>query len=142
MKATLPISDGIWRVAPSRRPLRVLALILIGIALAAPVGAKSLHLASAFDPQTMDPHALALVYQSRVSSQIYESLVNRGRKFEIEPSLAISWQPIDPKTWRFRLRPNVRFHDGTPFTADDAMFSIERALAKNSQRAFQLRGVS
>ena len=141
MEATLPIGDGM-RVAPSLRRLRVLTLFLIGIALAAPVTAKSLHLASAFDPQTMDPHALALVYHSRVNSQIYESLVNRGRKFEIEPSLAISWQPIDPKTWRFRLRPNVRFHDGTPFTADDAVFSIERALAKNSQRAFQLRGVS
>jgi peptide/nickel transport system substrate-binding protein len=76
-----------------------------------------------------------------VVSQIYESLVNRGRNFEIEPSLALSWQAVDRTVWRFKLRPGVKFHDGTPFTADDVVFSIERALAKNSQRAFQLRGV-
>ena len=44
--------------------------------------------------------------------------------------------------FRSRLRPNVRFHDGSPFTADDVVFSIERVLAKTSQRAFQLRGVA
>jgi peptide/nickel transport system substrate-binding protein len=109
---------------------------------AAPQAAKTLNVASAFDPQSMDPHALALLYQSRVVTQIYEGLVNRGRQFEIEPSLAVSWTTVDPRTWRFRLRPNVRFHDGTPFTAEDAVFSIERALAKTSQRAFQLKGVT
>ena len=72
-------------------------------------------------------------------SQIYESLVARDRNFAIEPALAVSWQPVDAKRWRFKLRPNVKFHDGTPFTADDVVFSIERALTKNSQRAFQLR---
>src|SRR4029450_394247 len=94
------------------------------------------------DPPPLDPPGLAFLYPSRVNSQIYESLVNRGRNFEIEPSLAVSWQAIDAKTWRFRLRPNVRCHDGSPFPADDAVFSIERALAKTSQRAFQLRGVT
>ena len=121
---------------------RWLALLLAGAFVATPLAAKTLNVASAFDPQSMDPHALALVYHSRVITQIYESLVNRSRKFEIEPSLAVSWQPIDAKTWRFRLQPNVRFHDGSPFTAEDVVFSIERALAKTSQRAFQLRGVS
>ena len=124
----------------------LLALLLAGALVGGWVGpalaAKTLNVASAFDPQSMDPHALALVYHSRVSTQIYESLVNRSRKFELEPSLALSWQPIDAKTWRFRLRPNVRFHDGTPFTADDVVFSIERAQAKTSQRAFQLRAIS
>jgi peptide/nickel transport system substrate-binding protein len=49
---------------------------------------------------------------------------------------------VDARTWRFALRPNVRFHDGTTMTADDVVFSIGRALAKTSQRAFQLRGVT
>jgi peptide/nickel transport system substrate-binding protein len=112
------------------------------LALALDAGAASLRIASGNDPQSLDPHALALLYQSRVISQVYESLVNRDREFQLEPSLALSWQAIDSRTWRFRLRPNVRFHDGSPFTADDAVFSIERALAKTSQRAFQLRGVT
>ena len=118
------------------------ALCAAAVALAAPAWAATLRVASAFDPQTLDPHAIALLYHSRISTQVYESLVNRGRDFALEPSLAMSWQAVDPRTWRFRLRPNVRFHDGTPFTADDAVFSIERALAKTSQRAFQLRGVT
>ena len=138
---------------PARAPAAARAVALRGapalamLLLAAcwvvmPVAAKTLRFASAFDPQTMDPHAIALQYQTRVVSQIYESLVNRDRNFETEPSLAVSWAPIDPQTWRFKLRPGVRFHDGTKFTADDVVFSIERAQARNSQRAFQLHGIS
>jgi peptide/nickel transport system substrate-binding protein len=120
-----------------------LAPVLLAALLvtATPVVAKSLRIASGFDPQTLDPHALALLYHSRVITQVYESLVHRSRDFALEPALAVAWKNVDAATWRFQLRPNVRFHDGSPFTADDAVFSIERALAKNSQRAFQLRGV-
>ncbi len=104
--------------------------------------AKVLRVASAFDPQTMDPHALALLYHSRVTLQIHEHLVSRDENFAIEPALATGWKTLGPTTWRFSLRQGVVFHDGTPFTADDAVFSLERALAKPSQRSFQLRGVS
>ena len=55
-----------------------------------PLVAKTLRFASAFDPQSLDPHALALQYQTRVVSQIYESLVARDRNFAIEPALAVS----------------------------------------------------
>jgi peptide/nickel transport system substrate-binding protein len=130
-------SSGIGRLGPMG-----LALVLLTAFLAAgPLGAKTLRFASAFDPQSLDPHALALRYQTRVVSQIYESLVARDRNFAIEPALATSWEQVDAKRWRFKLRPNVKFHDGASFTADDVVFSITRALAKNSQRAFQLRGV-
>ncbi|MGH8851018.1 MAG: ABC transporter substrate-binding protein [Casimicrobiaceae bacterium] len=115
--------------------------LLAACLVARAVPAATLRFASAFDPQSMDPHGLALQYQTRVVSQIYDSLVGRDRQFELEPALALSWQAIDPRRWRFKLRPGVRFHDGTPFTADDVVFSIARALSKNSQRSFQLRGV-
>jgi len=121
------------------RPTSVLALF--ALAFAAPLAAATLRFASGFDPQSLDPHALALLYQSRVVSQIYESLVFRDRNFAIEPALAVSWRQLEPTRWRFRLRPGVKFHDGTPFTADDVVFSIERALSKLSQRSFQLRGI-
>ncbi|HKW81467.1 MAG TPA: ABC transporter substrate-binding protein [Casimicrobiaceae bacterium] len=124
----------------SRRAWTAIGLIAACL-LARPPAAATLRMASAFDPQSMDPHGLALQYQTRVVSQIYDSLVGRDRNFELEPALATSWQAIEPTRWRFRLRPDVRFHDGTPFTADDVVFSIKRALAKNSQRAFQLRGL-
>ena len=115
--------------------------LLAGWLIAFPLAAATLRFASGFDPQSMDPHGLALQYQSRVVSQIYESLVNRDRNFAIEPALAVSWEQLEPKRWRFKLRPNVKFHDGTPMTADDVMFSLERAKMKNSQRAFQLRTI-
>jgi peptide/nickel transport system substrate-binding protein len=100
-----------------------------------------LRIASAFDPQTMDPHGVALLYHSRVVFQLYESLVSRDEKFVLEPALASSWQNTSPTTWRFQLREAVKFHDGSVFSADDAVFSLERALAPTSQRSFQLKGV-
>jgi peptide/nickel transport system substrate-binding protein len=120
--------------------------LLLALALALPLAAaaqgKTLRYASAFDPQSMDPHALALLYQSRVVTQVYEGLVNRGKDFKLESSLATSWEMTSPTSWRFRLRPGVSFHDGSPFTADDAVFSIERALDKASQRKNQMLGIS
>ncbi len=123
------------------RAAAVLAALLL--LAAAPLAAKTLRYVSAFDPNSLDPHSLALLYQTRVVSQIYEGLVDRDREFRLEPSLATSWESLDgAKRWRFKLRPEVKFHDGAPFTADDAVFSIERALARTSQRANQLRGVT
>jgi peptide/nickel transport system substrate-binding protein len=122
---------------------RLLARLALVLMLAVPAAqAQSLRIASAFDPQTMDPHAVALLYHSRVSTQLYEALVSRDEQFRLEPSLALSWQMSSPTSWRFKLRPGVVFHDGSPFTADDAVFSIERAMAAPSQRAFQFKGVT
>jgi len=122
-----------------------LALALAGAtasAAAAPPDAPPLRIASAFDPQTMDPHALALLYHTRVALQVYESLVGRDADFKLEPALATRWTQLDPKTWRFELREGVRFHDGTSLTADDVVFSLQRALGPHSQRSFQLRGLA
>ncbi len=104
--------------------------------------AAQLRIATAFDPQTLDPHGLALLYHTRIVYQIYESLVSRDEAFVLEPALAVSWQMTSPTAWRFKLRQGVSFHDGSAFTADDAVFSIERAMAAPSQRAFQLKGVT
>src|SRR5688500_8285833 len=137
------------------KPACLLTRLLNGLALCAalvcasvPAHAQTeaqgpaLRVASAFDPQTMDPHAVALLYHTRVVYQIYDALVSRDDKFKLEPALAVSWQMVTPTSWRFKLRPGVVFHDGSPFTVDDAVFSLERAMAAPSQRAFQLKGVT
>jgi peptide/nickel transport system substrate-binding protein len=130
------------RLTCRRRPAAAWALATaLLLAATAPAHAATLRIGSAFDPQTMDPHALALLYHSRVAFQVYESLVGRNERFLLEPALAASWQMSSPTTWRFKLRAGVKFHDGSAFTADDAVFSLERALAPPSQRAFQLKGV-
>src|SRR5258706_1653145 len=91
--------------------------------------AKLLRYASQIDPGTMDPHALASVYNNRVLSQIYETLLDRDERFKPSARLALSWTALDGgKGWRFKLRPGVKFHDGTPFTADDVVFNVKRAL--------------
>ena len=73
----------------------------------------------------MAPRALA-------NSQVYEPLVDFNSSYEIEPALAVAWQLIDATTWQFDLRRGVRFHDGKPFTSQDVVFSLNRALSKTS----------
>ena len=111
-------------------------------AAAAGPAAGALRIASAFDPQTMDPHAVALLYHSRIAFQVHDALLNRDADFKLEPALATRWQMTGPTTWRFSLRSGVKFHDGSPFTADDAIFSIQRAQGPTSQRAFTLQGIA
>ncbi|SHM42225.1 ABC transporter substrate-binding protein [Rhizobacter sp. OV335] len=121
----------------------LLAIVGLWIGCAAGLAsAASLRVASGFDPQTMDPHALALLYHSRVVTQVYESLVGRDEQFKLEPALALSWQALNDRTWRFRLRPGVLFHDGGTMSADDVIFSVDRARQPPSQRAFQLGAVA
>ena len=108
--------------------MRVFAALLL-VAATSAADAKQLRYASQFDPGTMDPHALASTYNNRVTSQIYEPLVGRDEDFRIEPRLAASWAPLEGgKGWRFKLRPNVKFHDGSSFNADDVVFNVTRAL--------------
>jgi len=123
---------------------RIVATLAAALSLVAatPAYAVTVKIATAFDPQTMDPHALALLYHSRIAFQVYDSLVGRDEQFRPEPQLALSWSQVDARTWRFKLRQGVVFHDGTPFTVDDAAFSVQRALTPPSQRAFQLKGVT
>ena len=121
---------------------KFLAAVAMAIGVGAhPAGAATLRIASAFDPQTMDPHSLVLLYHTRIAFSIYEGLVGHDEQYRLAPALATDWKQLDPLTWRFHLRPDVRFHDGASFSADDAVFSIERALAEPSQRAFLLKGV-
>jgi peptide/nickel transport system substrate-binding protein len=137
--------DGAVRPLTKRRLRGWFAGSLFGLAAWSAswaTSAATLRVASGFDPQTMDPHAIALLYHTRVVYQVYESLVGRDATFKLEPALALSWSQPTPTTWRFKLRPGVKFHDGTPFTADDVVFSVERALAAPSQRGFQLQGVT
>ncbi|HYC37449.1 MAG TPA: ABC transporter substrate-binding protein [Usitatibacter sp.] len=107
-----------------------------------PLHAKTLRWSSQGDILTMDPHAQNEGLNNSVSDHIYEPLVTRGKDLKIEPCLALSWQLVNPTTMRFKLRPSVRFHDGTPFGVDDVVFSIERALAPTSNFKPYLQGVT
>ena len=103
--------------------------------------AKTFRWASQGDVLTMDPHAQNEGLNNAISEHVYDALVARDRKMAIEPSLALSWQQMNPTTMRFKLRDKVTFHDGAPFSADDVVFSITRALEKTSNFAAYMQGI-
>ena len=93
---------------------------------------QTLRWASQGDPQTLDPHSQNELLTNSINGQVYETLVSRNKALKIAPALAIQWVQLSPTTWRFVLRADVKFHDGTPFTADDVVFSIKRAQLPTS----------
>jgi len=108
----------------------LLALALLG---AAATSAQTLRWASQGDPMTMDPHSQNEGLTNSMNQQVHERLVGRDRQLDFVPSLATGWQQTRPLVWRFKLRPGVKFHDGTPFSADDVVFSVRRASEPTSQ---------
>jgi len=115
---------------------------LAALFISAPTHAVTLKYASQNDPQTVDPHAANLLVSARLTMQVYDTLVYRDRDWKVMPWLAESWKQVSPMAWRFKLREGVKFHDGTPLTADDVVFSLERALSPLSQMRTSVQGVS
>src|ERR1700704_890853 len=99
------------------------AALLLAASLA---DAKTLRWSSQGDYLTADPMAQNELLTNSINGHVYESLVERGKKLEILPSLAASWKQMSPTVWVFDLRKGVKFHDGSEFTADDVVFSIKR----------------
>ena len=114
------------------RTLPIAAALLATTTLAA--SAETVRWARAGDALTLDPHAQNEGPTSTLSHQIYEPLLLRDHAGEFEGALATSWEPSeeDPNVWTFTLREGVTFHGGQEFTAEDVVFSIERAQSENS----------
>ena len=123
----------------ARFVLRLIAFVSTALALTA--GAATLRFSSQGDITTIDPHANNEGFTASFLDNIYEPLVDRGKDMKVTPGLAVSWERLNPTTTRFKLRPNVRFHDGTPFTADDVVFTVRRALSDTSNFKPYLTGV-
>ncbi len=113
------------------KALLAAAIIAGGFGAAAALAA-TFRFADQGDALSMDPQALNESLQLSIMGNVYEPLVGRGKKLELIPILATSWKQTAPTVWRFTLRKDVKFHDGTPFTADDVIFSFERAKAESS----------
>ncbi|MFN3303268.1 MAG: ABC transporter substrate-binding protein [Roseateles sp.] len=118
---------------------RWIGVALLGLALGA--SAQTLRWANQGDPQTMDPHSQNESLTNMVNGQIYERLTSRNARLGLVPGLAEQWTQTGPLSWRFKLRAGVKFHDGTPLTADDVVFSIQRAKEPTSQVAVYANAV-
>jgi peptide/nickel transport system substrate-binding protein len=114
------------------------AALVAGMLAAGPVQAKSFTWAFNADILTLDPHASNNTFTNAFANNIYEGLTRHNAKIEIEPALAERWEIVSPTLWRFHLRRDVVFHDGTPFTADDVVFSWARM---NTQGALVRRTI-
>jgi peptide/nickel transport system substrate-binding protein len=111
-----------------KRSLFTLCLVVAATSTAA----QTLRWASQGDAQTMDPYSQNELLTNAMNGQVYEALINRNKAMGLDPVLATEWQQLSPLQWRFKLRPDVKFHDGTPFTADDVVFSVQRAREATS----------
>lgn len=99
--------------------------------------AQTVRIGNQGDALSMDPHSLNETLQLSVTGNVYEPLVGRNKDLSLRPLLATSWKQTSPLVWRFDLRKDVKFHDGTPFTADDVVFTFARAAGDGSDvRAF------
>ncbi|TSE19424.1 Heme-binding protein A [Tepidimonas alkaliphilus] len=104
--------------------------------------AKAFRWASAGEIPSWDIHSQNNALSNGIHAAVYESLVYYNSKtFKVEPLLAQSWREISPTQIRFTLRKGVKFHDGAPLTADDVVFSIQRAMAKTSNFAIFTQGI-
>ena len=94
--------------------------------------AQTIRIANQGDALSMDPHSLNESLQLSTTSNVYEPLVGRNKDLSLAPALATAWKQTAPTVWRFELRKGVQFHDGTPFTADDVVFSFARMKGDGS----------
>ena len=121
-------------------------LLTIGVALsmafgASAVQAKPFTWTASADALTMDPYSANHSFTNSFMNNIYEGLVRFNEKIEVEPALAESWQSVSPTVWRFKLRPNVKFHNGEAMSADDVVFSWQRVQTPGSLSKLNLGGV-
>lgn len=111
------------------------ALLAGALALASFAGqASAVTFKFAFqgDLKSLDPYSLNETFTHGVLGNVYEGLTKRGKDLKIIPGLATSWEVVEPTRWRFHLRKGVKFQDGSPFTADDVVFSADRARGPSS----------
>lgn len=120
----------------------LLAAAALAAALAAPAQAQTLRWAAQNDILTMDPHSQNHATTNAILMHAYEGLTRYNANYQVEPALATKWTFTSPTQVRFDLRRNVKFHDGTPFTADDVVFSFGRIKQPQGTMQIYVTGIS
>ncbi|MFD1893197.1 ABC transporter substrate-binding protein [Ottowia beijingensis] len=113
-----------------KMPFALAATALLAISSIA--SAQTVRIANQGDALSLDPHSLNESLQLSIDGNAYEPLVDLDKKLNVVPGLATAWKQTSPTVWRFDLRKNVKFYDGTPFTADDVVFTMGRVAGDGS----------
>jgi peptide/nickel transport system substrate-binding protein len=114
----------------------------VAAALAAPAQAQTLRWAAQNDILTLDPHSQNHATTNAILMHAYEGLTRYSDKYQVEPALATKWTYLSPTQVRFELRKGVKFHDGTPFTADDVIFSFGRIRQPQGTMGIYVTGIN
>ena len=117
--ARVEAQQNISGASEMKTRLSVLAVAAAAIvAMTTPASSKTFRYANDGDSNSMDPYARNETFLLTFTHNIYEPLVRWNEQVKLEPALATEWSQPSPTVWRFKLRPNVKFHDGAPFSAD------------------------
>lgn len=110
-----------------RRGIAVSTVAAAGLALfAGQAAAQTATIAVGAPVTSLDPHYHQLSPNNAIADTVFDRLVNNDVQLRNIPGLATEWRAVGPTVWEFKLRPNVRFHNGNAFTADDVVFTLQR----------------
>src|SRR5712691_7469016 len=126
----------------SRGAVQYLLGLVAGAILAVTASAAEVAIGLRTEPSAIDPQFAILGANQQISEQIFDTLVMRDDQLHLAPGLAVSWRLVDDTTWEFKLRDDVVFHDGSKFSAEDAVFTIARAPAVPNSPASYAPAVS
>ena len=113
-------------LAPRIASQAMLPALSLALCLPLAAAAQDLRVGLAAEPSSLDPHYHNLSPNNMTSRHVYDTLVSQDAKQTLGPGLAESWKAVDPTTWEFKLRRNVKFFDGSPFTVDDVLATVKR----------------
>jgi peptide/nickel transport system substrate-binding protein len=105
----------------------MLALGLLAATIAAPAAAADLRIGLAAETTSLFPNWFVTTGNQQMASHVFDNLVAMDASSNLTPGLAESWTPVDDTTWEFKLRHGVKFHDGSPFTADNVIASFDHS---------------
>ena len=105
--------------------------LVLGVSLggATSVWAQDLTVGLGIPITSLDPHFANNSPNKAVARHFFEALVAFDEKLNVVPALATSWKRVSDTVWEIQLRPDVKFSDGAPLTAEDVVASFERAPA-------------
>ncbi len=142
------MADGLVRMFRdgqiTRRGFLARAAVVLGSAAAAEgllarvagtqtTSKNTLVVGQSADVSKLDPHLSTTVNDIAITFNLYDNLLTRRLDGKLYPSLATEWKLVNPTTWQFKLRPNVKFHNGDPLTSADVKFSFERSYDPNAK---------
>ena len=120
----------------------MLVTAIVATTAALPLQAQTVRWAAQNDILTMDPHSQNHATTNTILAHAYEGLTRYDASYNIEPALATRWTNVSPTQVRFDLRKGVKWHDGTPFTADDVVFSFGRIKQPQGTMGIYVAGVA